>query len=89
MDKRTSELMKCQILGGSNQAMWAWQPFGIADSPRETFSLLGSHYRGFPVIKVSDEAKRRIQRGEAVNFTYQNRLYRVQGDEIAEITFGC
>lgn len=81
--------MKCQILGGENQAAWAWQPFGVADDPRETFTMLGSHYRGFPVIKVSDEAKRRIQAGETVNFTYHKRLYAVRGNEVSEITFGA
>lgn len=81
--------MKCQILGGNHQATWAWQPFGVADNVRETFTTLGSHYRGFPVIKVSDAAKRLIQTGETVNFTYSKRLYTVIGNQISEITFGA
>lgn len=79
--------MKCQILGGENQAEWAWQPFGVADDPRETFTMLGSHYRGFPVIKVSDEAKTRIQAGDEMNFVYNKRLYTIRANEVYEVTF--
>ena len=78
-------MAKCQVLSG--QAVWAWQPFGVSDNPRETFTMLGSHYRGFPVIKVSDEAKRRIQFGDEINFVYQKRLYTLRGAEVFEVTF--
>lgn len=78
-------MSKCQVLSGD--AVWAWQPFGVSENPRETFTLLGSHYRGFPVIKVSDEAKRRIQSGEEIHFVHAKRLYAVRGEAVEEVTF--
>jgi hypothetical protein len=81
-------MAKCQVLK-DQEAVWAWQPFGIADDPRETFTLLGSHYRGFPVIKVSDSAKARIQAGEEIHFVYNKRVYTVRGDGVYEVTFGA
>lgn len=80
-------MAKCQILN-DREASWAWQPFGISDNPRETFTFLGCHYRGFPVIKVSDDAKARIESGEVVHFVYSKRLYAVRGADVCEVTFG-
>jgi hypothetical protein len=77
---------KCHILA-NEIAVWAWQPFGLSDDAGETFTMLGSHYRGFPVIKVSDEAKQKIQSGETVNFVYQKRLYTVKQRELFEVTY--
>jgi hypothetical protein len=42
--------MKCQVCK-QEQAEWAWQPFGPNETP-DSYTLIGSHYRGFPVIKV-------------------------------------
>lgn len=79
-------MAKCQILKGQ-EADWAWQPFGPSDNPLGSFTMLGSHYRGFPVIKISDEAYCRIHAGETLNFTYQQRLYTVKADGVYEVTF--
>lgn len=44
--------MKCQICK-HDEAIWAWQPFGPDE--RWSFTALGCHYRGFPVIKICDQ----------------------------------
>ena len=44
---------RCQLCL-QNEAMWAMQYVGD-DKP--TFTLLGSHYRGFRVVKVCDACK--------------------------------
>lgn len=46
-------MAKCQVCK-KNEAIWAAQFIG-EDVP--TFSTLGSHYRGFPVVKVCDICK--------------------------------
>ena len=48
---RTQRIPKCQICR-KREAEWAMQYIG-EDTP--TFSTLGSHYRGFKVVKVCDE----------------------------------
>ena len=44
----------------SQHAEWAWQPFGPDESPF-LFTTLGSHYRGFRVLKVCDSHKSKIE----------------------------
>ena len=66
-------MAKCAVFQ-NDEAIWAWQPFG----PGETitnFTVLGSHYRGFPVVKIGDAAKRRIEAGERVSFRYKGIKY--------------
>lgn len=41
-------------------ADWAWQPFGPGESPF-SFTTLGSHYRGFAVIKICNDHKIKIE----------------------------
>jgi hypothetical protein len=53
--------------------VWAWQPFMNDDV--NCFTLVGSHYRGSPVIKVTDYEKETIQRGERFAFTYKYITY--------------
>ena len=62
---------KCQIYPGE-PAIWAWQPFGPSEDIVGSFTCLGSHYRGFPVIKISDYAKKEIER---VGTTYADILF--------------
>jgi hypothetical protein len=67
-----------------NELVWAWQPFG----PGETincFVMLGSHYRGFPVIKVTDEQKQRIQAGERMEFKYKGVQYMAMNGQVERI----
>ncbi len=63
--------MQCQIC--RNRARdWAWQPFGPGESG-VTFSLPGSHYRGFPTIMICSYCKEQVERGEAVSFLYHGQ----------------
>ena len=48
-----NEIRRCEICK-EREAIWAMQYVG-EDTP--TFSTLGSHYRGFRVVKVCDECK--------------------------------
>lgn len=76
--------MKCAILK-DHEAEWAWQPFGPDPDPLGTFAELGWHYRGFPVIKISDEAKRRIQAGECLHFVYHGQIYATKKDGVYQL----
>jgi hypothetical protein len=51
----TCELCVREGRAKTNDAAWAWQPFGPDKQP--SYTLLGSHYRGFQVIKICDEHK--------------------------------
>ena len=57
---------KCHICE-DGEAIWAMQ--NIADDEL-TFTTLGSHYRGFKVVKVCDECKDALQNPE----DYLNRI---------------
>ena len=79
--------MKCHAChqGGAG---WAWQPFGPDTTP-DSFQLLGSHYRGFPVIKVCSSCKSAFQTGDfVVRFTCKGhrfvaRDHTVQYEEVS------
>lgn len=69
-------MAKCKICK-SRDAEWSWQPFGPGETSN-LFATPGSHYRGFPVVKVCDDCKRNYQsgiptivnfRGEKIKFT--------------------
>lgn len=76
--------MKCQSCKG-DQAVWAWQPFGPDDSPF-TFTALGSHYRGFPVIKICDSCYRLVAKdGAALRFAYKGREYECYEGDVRPI----
>ena len=53
---------------------WAWQPFGPGESPR-SFMTPGSHYRGFPVLMVCEECRKRIKAGQETAFVYKKVPY--------------
>jgi hypothetical protein len=66
--------MKCHACH-QEEAQWAWQPFGPDETP-ESFQLLGSHYRGFPVVKVCSTCKSAFQTGDfVVRFTYKGHRF--------------
>jgi hypothetical protein len=66
--------MKCQICR-EQESEWAWQPFGPNDNPA-TYALLGSHYRGFPVVKVCILCKSAFLAGDfEVRFEYKGFKY--------------
>ena len=64
---------KCHVCQ-NNVAEWAWQPFGPSEDA-DCFTALGSHYRGFPVIKICDDCKQRYQSGEPLVFVYRGLWY--------------
>jgi len=66
--------MRCQCCR-SEEAQWSWQPFGPDAEAQTAFALPGSHYRGFPVIKVGDHCKLKIGQLQEVHFSYRGNLY--------------
>lgn len=75
--------MKCQVCKKA-PAEWAWQPWGPDESPL-SFALLGSHYRGYPVVKVCGFCKREAienakDRGEPVQFQFKGQEYVFDGE---------
>lgn len=54
-------ITRCKLCSqNGNVATYAWQPFGPGEQPW-TFTFLGSHYRGFTVIKVCDSCRGAIE----------------------------
>ena len=66
--------MKCHACRGTF-AEWSWQPFG--PDPNGSFAAPGYHYRGFPVIKVCDSCKKRVEEKSTVHFSYKGKPYTV------------
>ncbi len=64
--------------------MWSWQPFGPSEGG--SFVAPGSHYRGFPVVKVCGECKDKAQKRKQVNFSYQGTLYTFVDGVVATCT---
>lgn len=76
--------MKCRICK-DEEASWAWQPFGPGETPNE-YALLGSHTRGFPVIKVGDVCKNAFQTADfEVQFEYKGHHYIGKNHEVKEV----
>lgn len=76
--------MKCQICK-EEQAAWSWQPFGPGETPNE-YALIGSHTRGFPVIKVGDVCKNAFQTGDfEVKFSYEGCHFIGKNHQVKEI----
>ena len=63
---------------------WAWQPFGPDESPL-SFMVLGSHYRGFPVIKITQAECDLIKNGGPFEFTYKKQGYFFLRGEVVSI----
>lgn len=88
LEQRIAELEKPVIpaskrceLCGDNEAVSAWQPFGPDEVPRDAFTALGSHYRGYPILKVCHDCKGEIQNGEPMVFDYKGRTYDLIGED--------
>jgi hypothetical protein len=76
--------MKCQICR-DEEAQWAWQPFGPGETANE-YTLLGSHARGFPVIKVGDLCRSAFQTGDfIVKFEYKGHHYIGKDHQVREV----
>jgi hypothetical protein len=56
------------------------QPFGPDDTP--TFTLPGSHYRGFAALACCDACKARVQAGEQVAFAYRQQPYIISSQRV-------
>ena len=67
-------IAKCQICK-EQEAEWAWQPFGPSTDSSECMAFLGSHIRGFVVIKVCEDCKENITKGHAMEFDYKGSHY--------------
>lgn len=65
----------------SPEAIWAVQPWGPDE--RVTVTTLGSHYRGFPVIKLCDECLQTLRSGKKIIVTYKKRQYVIGGETSA------
>lgn len=65
---------RCQVCKLGNEALWAWQPFGPSDDWTAAFVTLGSHYRGFPVVKVCDACRQMIKT-QPIFFAYKKTTY--------------
>ena len=75
--------MKCQACH-EQAAEWAWQPFGPNESP-DSFVALGSHYRGFPVVKVCGSCKSAFQTGDfIVRFSYKGHRFVAENHQVRE-----
>jgi hypothetical protein len=75
-------MTKCQICKKSTVA-WAWQPFG-PDSYIQRCTTLGSHYRGFPVIKICDNCRDSMMVYGGINFNYKNKPYHASVVDVQE-----
>jgi len=75
-----------------HEAIYAWQPFGPGDD-YNCFTSPGSHYRGFPVIKVCDDCRTRILAtltdpfANQVVFNCQHNGYYVHNGQLKEMPF--
>ena len=61
---------RCCMRGCGEMAPWAWHPFGPGEPL--TFMMPGSHYRGFPVLRVCQDHKTELQaQKEDIALTYR------------------
>jgi hypothetical protein len=71
-------MARCSICGpgalGDRSAVWAWQPFG-PDERVAAFTVAGSHYRGFPAIKVCSFCREDLVQGCRRGFTYRGERF--------------
>ena len=78
--------MKCQACKRQESELWAWQPFGPGEDIRTMFMVPGSHYRGFPIIKVCDSCKNDFEHGDfAVRFEYKGHKYIGENHQVREV----
>lgn len=77
-------MSKCQCCE-CDDATYAYQPFGPDESPHTAMTELGSHYRGFPVIKVCSVCHDAIRKGTPMEFTYKGKRYIASRNEVLEV----
>lgn len=77
-------MIKCQCCK-KQEASWSWQPFGPGEDSNTAFVLPGSHYRGFPVIKVCSACKDAFTSGSSeVSFVYKSVRYVGKDHKVAQ-----
>jgi hypothetical protein len=77
--------MKCQSCH-KEEVSWSWQPFGPGEDAQTAFVLPGSHYRGFPVIKLCLGCKSAFESGDfPVPFTYKGFNYVGENHTVREV----
>lgn len=75
-----------------NNAIYAWQPLGPDESPR-SLQVLGSHYRGFPLIRVCGECADPISQSplssnsRVPSFVYKGQAYIVENEQVIKVPF--
>lgn len=77
-------MSKCQVCK-VDEAWFAYQPFGPDKNPHKWMTELGSHYRGFPVIKVCGFCHDAIAKGTPTEFTYKGTRYISSGSEVKQV----
>ena len=60
---------RCRIKGCKQHAEYAWQP--TVAGVRETFYRLGFHIRGYSVIPVCDDCRKKIIDGKPTEFRWK------------------
>jgi hypothetical protein len=56
-----------------NESEWSMQPLGPDE--KVTFTLPGSHYRGFPVVRVCEVCRTKYKSGKNLTFTHKKVEY--------------
>lgn len=77
-------MSKCQVCK-VDEAVYAYQPFGPDPEPHKWMACLGSHYRGFPVIKVCEFCENTIEEGTPTEFIYKGVRYISSRDEVYQV----
>jgi hypothetical protein len=72
----------CKTRG--TEAQYAWQPLG-PDEKATSFMALGSHYRGFPVIKICGTCKHRIEQGQPVYFAVKSQQWLCEEGRVSRV----
>jgi hypothetical protein len=68
-----------------DEADWTWQPCGPGETPL-SFTLPGSHARGFPALAICESCMALIREGESLLFfTYKRAQYRWTGTAVEAV----
>ena len=67
-------MSKCQVCKTNEQTGWIWQPFGPGVDYK-TFTVSGSHYRGFATLHICDQCLEKIKGGVPTEFIFKKHRY--------------
>jgi hypothetical protein len=54
---------------------WTWAAQWMDDDGPPTFSRVGWHYRGFSMVKVCNDCKRKLQEGQTITVIRKRQPY--------------